>query len=184
MPKLNSLVLNLMQTLEKEYGWKFTEEEYKNTPIRITKMLDEWKAKKDYEKFTVFDNEYNYDELIAVKGIEFMAFCSHHLMPFYGTASIVYLPNTKIIGASKLVRIVEKYAYQAQVQERMTRTIADELDAILQPQGVLVHVEATHMCMTTRGVKQSGNTKMATNALTGIMYTNETLKREALEMIQ
>ncbi|MEM0142711.1 MAG: GTP cyclohydrolase I [Candidatus Parvarchaeum sp.] len=183
MSKIISIIISLMNELEKSYGWTFTEEEKKNTPERISRMLNEWQTKNTYEKFTSFENAFNYNELITVKNIDFMAFCSHHLLPFFGQISIAYLPNDKVIGASKLARIVEKFAYKAQLQERLTEEIANFLFTELQPTALLVHVEAVHTCMTERGVNKI-NSKMITNAIRGDMLKNSQLRSEALEMIK
>lgn len=179
---LQNTILTLMTELEKEYGWKFTDEEYKNTPIRIKNMFDEFKRKNEYTKFTEFNNTSNYDALIVMNGINTYSFCSHHLLPFFGTASVVYLPNKKILGASKLVRIVQKFSYKGNSQEALTVEIADELNKILEPRALMIFIEARHLCMLMRGVEESGSV-MTTSAIRGDFFENISLKEEALRLI-
>ncbi|MEM0143994.1 MAG: GTP cyclohydrolase I FolE [Candidatus Parvarchaeum sp.] len=171
-----------MQELEKNYGWTFTPEEYQNTPKRIESMLSEWKEKNTYSKMTTFDNTEKYDELIVIRDIEFTAFCSHHLLPFHGTISVAYLPRDKILGASKIVRIAEKFAYKAQVQEKLTVEIANEIMNVVNPVAVVVIVKAQHFCMIARGVKKE-NSEMVTSAVRGEAISNASLKAEALKLL-
>ncbi len=180
---LKALLIEVMAHLEEEYGWVFTEEEYNNTPDRIIAMLEEWDGKHNYDKFTAFPNSFDNQNLVILKDIHYTAVCSHHLMPFSGTVSIAYLPKDKVIGASKLARLVDKYAYQAQIQERMTEEIAEELERVLAPEGIMVYVEGSHSCMTARGVNQA-NSIFVSSAIRGAFRTNPELKAEALKLIK
>ena len=131
---------------------------------------------------TTFD--IGHDELVLVRDIEFWSMCEHHLVPFTGVAHVGYIPAAegKITGLSKLARLVDVYAKRPQVQERLTTQIADSLMEILKPQGVIVVMEAEHLCMTMRGVKKAG-ARTLTSAVRGTMLTNPTTRAEAMGLI-
>ena len=126
----------------------------------------------------------DHDEMIMVKDIPLYSVCEHHLVPFIGKAHVAYIPNEggRITGLSKLVRLVEAYARRPQVQEQLTRQIADELVASLEPRGVLVVIEAEHLCMSMRGVQKPGTTTV-TSAVRGLMRDNQATRAEALQFI-
>ena len=123
-----------------------------------------------------------YDEVVLVRDIRFCSFCEHHLLPFTGKAHIGYLPNGKVVGLSKLARVVEGIARRPQVQERMTETIADLIESELNVRGVAVVVEASHSCMTIRGVKKPGSS-CVTSALKGIFRDNQSSRNEIMQLI-
>jgi GTP cyclohydrolase IA len=131
---------------------------------------------------TVFDAEY--DELILVRDIEVYSTCEHHLVPFFGFAHVGYIPNEKgqITGLSKLARLVDVYARRPQVQERMTSQIADALMTVLEPRGVLVVIEAEHLCMSMRGVRKPG-AKTVTSAVRGSVRDSDRTRAEALSLL-
>jgi len=131
---------------------------------------------------TVFDAEH--DEIVLVKDIEVYSSCEHHLVPFHGVAHVGYIPNEKgqITGLSKLARLVDVYARRPQVQERLTTQIADALDRILCPRGVIVVVEAEHLCMTMRGVRKPG-ARTVTSAVRGAFRTSDRTRAEAMSLI-
>ena len=124
----------------------------------------------------------NYDEMVLVRDIEFYSLCEHHMLPFLGRAHVAYLPAGKVIGLSKIPRIVDMYARRLQVQERMTRQIADLLQQTLEPQGVAVVVEAMHLCSMMRGVKKH-DARMTTSAMHGAFRANLATRQEFLENI-
>jgi GTP cyclohydrolase I len=124
----------------------------------------------------------NYDEMVLVRDIEFYSLCEHHMLPFIGRAHVAYLPKGTVIGLSKIPRIVDMYARRLQVQERMTRQIADLLQQTLQPQGVAVVVEAVHMCSMMRGVKKH-DARMTTSAMHGAFRANLATREEFLQNI-
>jgi GTP cyclohydrolase I len=124
----------------------------------------------------------DYDEMVLVKDIEFYSMCEHHMLPFFGRAHVAYIPNGKVIGLSKIPRIVEMYARRLQVQERMTAEIAHFIDDLLHPVGVAVLVEGSHMCAMMRGVKKS-DTNMTTRTMLGTFKTDTALRREFLDMV-
>jgi GTP cyclohydrolase IA len=131
---------------------------------------------------TVFDADH--DEMVLVRDIEMFSTCEHHLVPFFGHAHVGYIPNEKgqITGLSKLARVVDVYAKRPQVQERMTSQIADSLMAVLEPRGVIVVVEAEHLCMAMRGVRKPG-AKTVTSAVRGCFRTSESTRAEAMSLL-
>src|SRR3954447_7837644 len=135
------------------------------TPSRVANAYAEMLAPREFG-LTTFPNEEGYDELVVARDIPFTSICEHHLLPFLGTAHVGYLPGQRILGLSKLARVVELFARRPQVQERLTKQIADWLHTPLQPRGVGVVIEAEHLCMTVRGVR-SGGTHTITSSLLG-----------------
>jgi GTP cyclohydrolase IA len=131
---------------------------------------------------TVFDSEY--DEMVLVRDIELYSMCEHHLVPFFGNAHVGYIPNIKgqITGLSKLARLVDVYARRPQVQERMTSQIADALMQVLEPRGVIVVIEAEHLCMSMRGVRKPG-AKTVTSAVRGSFLESDSTRAEAMSLL-
>jgi|TARA_R100000501_G_C2631216_1_gene127163 GTP cyclohydrolase I len=160
----------------------FNKEELTNTPKRYKKFLKEWLEESNNFKFTTFDKPQNLDQMIIVKDISFYSMCSHHLLPFVGKCHIAYLPGDKIAGLSKFPRVVDKYAHRPQLQERLTQQIADYLQKQLQPLGLMVIMEAEHMCMSMRGIKKQGS-KTVTSAIKG-MFIHNNIKSEFMELIK
>ncbi len=128
----------------------------------------------------IFSEECN--DIIAVKDIDFFSLCEHHLLPFYGVVHVGYLPGNKIIGISKIPRIVDVFARRLQVQERMTKQVADAIEDILQPKGVAVMAEASHLCMQMRGVEKKASF-MVTSAMRGAFKENHKTRDEFLTII-
>ncbi len=156
------------------------------TPKRVANMYEEIFAglTEDPKQHIKLFNEQSNDEMVIVKDIPFYSMCEHHLLPFFGKAHIGYIPsNNKIIGLSKLARIVDNFAKKPQVQERLTSDIADFLNDNLQPKGVAVIMEAEHMCMTMRGARAAGS-KTQTSALRGIMRTDAKTRAEVLSLLK
>ena len=164
---------------------RLNSEVLENTPRRVAAMYAEFFAKVDQDPADVLEVLYQepYEEMIVLKQIPFFSICEHHFLPFVGTADIVYIPkDQRIVGASKLARAVDVAASRPQLQERLTSQIADALVKKLDPQGVLVRIEATHLCMTLRGVKKPG-TRMVTSAIRGSFYADQAQRGEALALI-
>lgn len=156
------------------------------TPKRVANMYEEIFAglTEDPKQHIKLFNEQSNDEMVIVKDIPFYSMCEHHLLPFFGKAHIGYIPSdNKIIGLSKLARIVDNFAKKPQVQERLTSDIADFLNDNLQPKGVAVIMEAEHMCMTMRGARAAGS-KTQTSALRGIMRTDAKTRAEVLSLLK
>ncbi|MEA2825675.1 MAG: cyclohydrolase [Actinomycetota bacterium] len=158
----------------------------RRTPERVAAMYEEIFAglRESPAEHLTTTFAADHDEMIMVKDIPLYSMCEHHLVPFTGKAHVAYIPNEggRITGLSKLVRLVEAYARRPQVQEQLTRQIADELVASLQPRGVLVVVEAEHLCMSMRGVQKPGTTTV-TSAVRGLMRENQATRAEALQFI-
>ncbi len=155
------------------------------TPKRFAKAWIEMMSGYEFttEKLiTSFEGE-NYDQMVVVKNIEFHSFCEHHLLPIIGKVAVAYIPDDKIIGLSKIPRIVEVFAKRLQNQERMTTQIAETLQDILKPKGVAVKVSANHMCMHMRGVRKT-TSSMDTMAVRGLFRTDEKTRFEFLKSIE
>ncbi|CAG1009832.1 MAG: GTP cyclohydrolase I FolE [Candidatus Methanoperedens sp.] len=156
----------------------------RETPRRIAQMYEEiFNGYNDMDfNLTVFDNP-GYDEMITESNLYFYSMCEHHMLPFFGTAHIGYIPNGKIFGLSKLGRIVDFYAKKLQLQERMTTEIADFLMEKIEPKGCIVVVEAEHMCMSMRGVKKPDH-RTITSAIRGIFKEMKGSREEFLRLIR
>lgn len=153
------------------------------TPSRVVRAYEEWfsgyaQDPKAYLSRT-FDEVAGYDEIVTLRDIPFESHCEHHLAPIIGKAHIAYLPRRRVVGISKLARLVDVYAKRLQIQEKMTAEIANCLDKVLSPHGVAVVIEATHQCMTTRGVHKSGVTMM-TSRMLGVFREQPETRHEFL----
>ena len=157
----------------------------KSTPERIARMYAELLSGYQTDPVAMVNEalfEVKYDEMVIVRDIEFYSLCEHHLLPFMGRVHVAYIPDGKVLGLSKIPRIVDLYARRLQVQERMTRQIADFIRDLLHPQGVAVVVEALHLCMSMRGV-QKHNARLTTSAMHGAFRANLATRQEFLENI-
>ncbi len=158
----------------------------RDTPQRIARMYAELTAgmRADPKDHLVVTFEAGHDEMVMVKDIPFASLCEHHLLPFIGKAHVAYIPNTRgsITGLSKLARLVEAFARRLQVQEKLTAQIADTLDEMLEPRGVLVVIEAEHLCMSMRGVSKPGSMTI-TSAVRGLFRDEIATRAEAMQFI-
>jgi GTP cyclohydrolase I len=151
-----------------------------DTPKRFANMYDELLSGYSIDPVELLNGamfDVEYDEMVVVKDIDFYSLCEHHLLPFYGKTHVGYLPNNKVIGLSKIPRMVEMFARRLQVQERMTQQIATTLDELIQPAGIGVVVEAQHLCAAMRGVRKP-NTTMTTSAVRGLFKKNSSTREE------
>jgi GTP cyclohydrolase I len=147
-----------------------------DTPRRVAHAYAEMLTPREFE-LTTFPNDEGYDELVLAKDIPVQSLCEHHLLPFQGVAHVGYLPGDRILGLSKLARVVELFARDFQVQERLTKQVADWLQDHLDPKGVGVVIEAEHQCMSLRGVRAAGS-KTVTSSLQGILRDNPSSRQE------
>jgi GTP cyclohydrolase I len=157
------------------------------TPARVARAYEEWfsgyaEDPRDYLSRT-FDEVAGYDEIVVLRDIAFESHCEHHLAPIIGRAHIGYLPRHRVVGISKLARLVDVYARRMQIQEKMTAEIASCLDGVLKPFGVAVVIEAVHQCMTTRGVHKTG-VSMVTSRMLGVFRKNDETRQEFLAAIK
>jgi GTP cyclohydrolase I len=159
-----------------------TSEHLRRTPARVARAFQELLTPTQVDP-TTFPNDEGYDELVLVRDIPFHSLCEHHLLPFVGKAHVAYLPKDRILGLSKLARVVEHYSRSLQVQERMTQQIAGWLEEQLAPRGVGVVLEAEHMCMRLRGVRVPG-TMTVTSTLRGTLRDDARTRGEFLDLVR
>jgi GTP cyclohydrolase IA len=156
------------------------------TPDRVVRAFREYFTGYDDDPVALlqrtFEETDGYDEIVMLKDIRFESHCEHHLAPIVGKVHVAYLPKNRVVGISKLARLVDVYAKRLQIQEKMTAQIANTLDEVLQPKGVAVVIEAAHQCMTTRGTHKPG-TLLVTSRMLGVFRTDPTSRREVLAMV-
>ncbi len=174
-----------MRQLLAAFGENPSREGLKNTPRRVARMYRELLNGYHVDPAAMINGalfEVKYDEMVIVRDIEFYSLCEHHMLPFMGRVHVAYIPDGKVLGISKIPRVVDMYARRLQVQERMTRQIADYLRDLLKPQGVAVVVEALHLCMMMRGVRKH-DARMTTSAMHGAFRANLATRQEFLDNI-
>ncbi len=156
------------------------------TPQRVTKSYQEYFAGYDIDPMELlqrtFEEVDGYDEMVLLRDIPFESHCEHHLAPIIGKAHVAYMPRSRVVGISKLVRVVDAYARRLQIQEKMTAQIANAIEEVLEPKGVAVVIEASHQCMTTRGVHRPG-VAMVTSRMLGLFRSDARTRRELLALI-
>ncbi|WP_330273846.1 GTP cyclohydrolase I FolE [Lentzea sp. NBC_00516] len=153
-----------------------------DTPRRVAEAYEEMLTPRAFT-MTTFPNDEGYDELVLARSIPVQSLCEHHMLPFHGVAHVGYLPGERILGLSKLARVVEMFARDLQVQERLTKQVADWLQEHLSPKGVGVVIEAEHMCMSLRGVRVNGS-RTVTSALKGVLRENPASRQEFFSLVQ
>jgi GTP cyclohydrolase I len=176
----NTAIEQSVQVILENIGEDPLREGLLRTPSRVAKMYAELTAGYHVDPQALINDavfSVDYDEMVMVKDIDFSSLCEHHLLPFMGRIHVAYIPNGKVIGLSKIPRIVEMFARRLQVQERLTVQIADFIDAALQPSGVAVVAEGVHMCSVMRGVKKA-NAKMITSAMRGAFRSDPRTRAE------
>jgi GTP cyclohydrolase I len=162
-------------------GADLSEDGLRETPARIARAYAELLTPMPFNP-TTFPNDEGYDELVVVRDIPFQSLCMHHMLPFHGTAHVAYLPGERIVGLSKLGRVVDFFARDLQVQERLTTQVADWIDSTLSPRGVGVIMEAEHLCMSMRGVQKEGS-RTVTSALRGSVKEDPRTRQEFLSLV-
>jgi GTP cyclohydrolase I len=162
-------------------GLQLDTESLRQTPKRMAQAYAELLTPREFD-LTTFPNDEGYDELVLVRSIPVKSVCEHHLLPFTGVAHVGYLPGARILGLSKIARVVELFAHRPQVQERLTKQIADWLQEQLQPRGVGVVIEAEHLCMTLRGVQATG-ARTLTSTLLGTLRDDPRSRAEFLGLV-
>jgi GTP cyclohydrolase IA len=176
----------LIKTLLKELGENPDREGLRDTPKRVAKAYEFLTSGYRADIDQVLNNALftvDYSEMVIVKDIDFYSLCEHHLLPFFGKCHVAYIPTTKVIGLSKIPRLVDVYARRLQVQERLTQQIADTIRDAINPLGVAVVVEATHLCMSMRGVEKQ-NSFAVTSAMLGAFRDQGRTRMEFLELIK
>jgi GTP cyclohydrolase I len=184
-PGENGRVESAVRDILTEIGEDPQREGLRATPERVHRMYRELLAGYHVDPERLLNNaifEVEYSEMVVVKGIEFYSLCEHHLLPFYGHAAVAYIPRGRVVGLSKIPRIVEMFARRLQVQERMTQEIADFVQERLDPKGVGVVIEATHLCMVMRGVRKEA--VVTTAALHGLMQSRDRTRAEFLAHLE
>ncbi len=174
------------QDILQRIGEDPTREGLQKTPERVAKALQFLTHGYDLNPDAILNSaifEEEYSEMVIVKDIEVYSMCEHHMLPFFGKAHIAYIPNGKIVGLSKIPRIVDAYARRLQVQERLTIEIRDCIQRTLNPKGVAVVIECAHMCMAMRGV-QKQNSSTTTSAFTGLFLKNDATRKEFINLVQ
>jgi GTP cyclohydrolase I len=176
----------LVTTMLKELGEDPGRDGLERTPLRVAKSLRFLTSGYEQDPLRVLNGalfEVTYDEMVIVKDIELYSLCEHHILPFFGRAHIAYIPNGKVVGLSKIPRLVDLYARRLQVQERLTTNIADALEKILEPKGVAVVVEAVHLCMMMRGVQQQ-NSSAVTSSMRGAFENDPKTRSEFMDLLR
>ena len=182
----NTAIEAAVAAILREIGEDPRREGLQRTPARVARMYDELTAGYKVDSQTLINGavfQVDYDEMVIVRDIDFYSLCEHHMLPFYGRAHVAYIPNGRVIGLSKIPRIVEMFARRLQVQERLTVEIADFLNTAIEPRGVAVVAEAVHMCSVMRGVRKE-NASMITSAMRGVFRNSSKTRAEFLELIK
>ena len=186
MSERNGRIAKLIAELLAELGEDAQREGLARTPERVEKALRYLTAGYEQDVHTLLNDALfveNYDEMVVVKDIDVFSVCEHHLLPFIGKCHVAYMPNRKIVGLSKIPRLVDMFGRRLQVQERLTTQIANTLDEALQPRGVAVVIEAVHLCMVMRGVEKQ-NSKAVTSAMLGAFRDRPETRAEFMELIK
>ncbi len=175
-----------VRTLLRWAGDDPTREGLMDTPGRVARAYEEFFAGYEVDPVALLERTFEetdgYDEIVLLRDIRLESHCEHHMVPIIGRAHVAYLPHRRVVGISKLARVVEAYAKRLQIQEKMTAQIANTIQQVLEPRGVAVVIEAAHQCMTTRGVHKPGVT-MVTSRMLGAFRDDPTTRREVLAMI-
>ena len=178
--------LEAVKTLIKWAGDNPEREGLKETPKRVIKSYKDFFSGYNSDPREILSKKFKevdgYDEIIILKNIRLESHCEHHMVPFIGTAHVGYLPKNKVVGLSKLARLVEAFAKRLQIQEKLTAQIANAIDEVLQPKGVGVIIEASHLCVATRGIHKP-DSKMVTSRMLGSFRNDQATRKEFLDLV-
>ena len=178
--------LDAVKTLIRWAGDNPEREGLKETPKRVVKSYKDFFSGYDSDPREILSKKFKevegYDEIIILKNIRLESHCEHHMVPFIGTAHVGYLPKNKVVGLSKLARLVEAFAKRLQIQEKLTAQIANAIDEVLQPKGVGVIIEASHLCVATRGIHKP-DSKMVTSRMLGSFRSDQATRKEFLDLV-
>jgi len=176
----------LVAAMLKELGEEPGRDGLTRTPVRVAQALRFFTSGYEQDPVAILKDamfDVSYDEMVIVRDVDFYSLCEHHLLPFFGRAHVAYIPNGKVIGLSKIPRVVEMFSRRLQVQERLTKQIAETLQEVLEPKGVAVVVEAMHLCMMMRGVNQQ-NCSAVTSSIHGQFKRDSKTRAEFMELIR
>jgi GTP cyclohydrolase I len=179
---IEPLVTQMLKDLGEEPG----RDGLQRTPARVARAMRFFTQGYQQDPLAILNDalfDVSYDEMVIVKDIEFYSLCEHHLLPFFGRVHIAYVPNGKVVGLSKIPRLVEMFGRRLQVQERLTAQVAETLQRVLDPKGVAVVVEAVHLCMMMRGVQQQ-NSSAVTSAVHGVFERDPKTRQEFMDLIR
>ena len=178
--------MDAVKTLIRWAGDNPQREGLKETPSRVVRSYKDFFSGYDLDPREILSKKFKevegYDEIIILKDIRLESHCEHHMVPFVGTAHVGYLPKNKVVGLSKLARLVEVFAKRLQIQEKLTAQIANAVDEVLQPKGVGVIIEASHLCVATRGIRKP-ESRMVTSRMLGSFRTDEGTRKEFLDLV-
>jgi GTP cyclohydrolase I len=176
----------LVAAMLKELGEDPGRDGLERTPLRVARAMRFFTAGYAQDPVAILNNalfDVSYDEMVIVKDIDFYSLCEHHMLPFFGRVHVAYVPNGKVVGLSKIPRLVEMFSRRLQVQERLTTQIAETLEAVLEPRGVAVVGEAIHLCMMMRGVEQQGASAV-TSSMRGVFKSDSKTRAEFMDLIR
>ena len=185
-PRFDDEMPALVSRILESLGEDTTREGLLETPTRVARSLRHLTDGYGAEAADVIGDalfEQAYDEMVLVKDIQFYSLCEHHLLPFFGVCHVAYIPSGRVVGLSKIPRVVDVYAHRLQLQERLTREVAEGFEQVLRPQGVAVVIEARHLCMEMRGVEKPGSQTL-TSCMLGAFRDDQRTRTEFLELIR
>ena len=182
----NDPLMPLVESMLKELGEDPGRDGLRRTPLRVADAMRFFTSGYDQDPVAILNNalfEVSYDEMVVVKDIDFYSLCEHHMIPFFGRIHVGYVPNGKVVGLSKIPRLVEMLSRRLQVQERLTTQVAETIEEVLEPKGVAVIAEAIHLCMMMRGVEQQ-NASAITSSMRGAFKSDSKTRSEFMDLIR
>ncbi len=182
----NDPLMPLVETMLKELGEDPGRDGLQRTPLRVAEAMRFFTSGYDQDPVAILNNalfDVTYDEMVMVKDIDFYSLCEHHMIPFFGRIHVGYVPNGKVVGLSKIPRLVEMLSRRLQVQERLTTQVAETIEEVLEPKGVAVIAEAIHLCMMMRGIQQQ-NASAITSSMRGAFKSDSKTRSEFMDLIR